>query len=411
MTRLLAALAGMLLIVVLAAGGLLIAALDSKPLVERSETISPMAVASARWLLKSNDPRRLQSGDARRAAIPAALIDEGINYLASRNLRGRGALVLAEETAEIRLTLRPPIFNGYINLRANLREASGEPHLTSASIGTLPLPPWLVELVLHNAIRLAGFEHEWLLANRALRSLEFDPSRQRVIVSYVWEPALLDRARNIAVSPQDVARIRSAHENLAGLLDHKAPGSRVPLVEVLKPMLDIGGDDQYANRRAAILAVAAYLSEKNLAHAIPEAQNWPRLRPVLLTLLGRGDSAQHFAVSAALAAWAGEPIADAIGVYKELLDARHGSGFSFADLAADRAGTRFGQLLTTQPGRIDRLLASDFADQALVPMLNDLPESIPEREFRRRFGGPGTPGYQKINDEIERRLNDLPLYQ
>lgn len=411
MTRLLAALAGMLLIVVLAAGGLLIAALDSKPLVERSETISPMAVASARWLLKSNDPRRLQSGDARRAAIPAALIDEGINYLASRNLRGRGALVLAEETAEIRLTLRPPIFNGYINLRANLREASGEPHLTSASIGTLPLPPWLVELALHNAIRLAGFEHEWQLANRALRSLEFDPSRQRVIVSYVWEPALLDRARNIAVSPQDVARIRSAHENLAGLLDHKAPGGRVPLVEVLKPMLDIGGDDQYANRRAAILAVAAYLSEKNLAHVIPEAQNWPRLRPVLLTLLGRGDSAQHFAVSAALAAWAGEPIADAIGVYKELLDARHGSGFSFADLAADRAGTRFGQLLTNLPGRIDRLLASDFADQALVPMLNDLPESIPEREFRRRFGAPGSPGYQKINDEIERRLNDLPLYQ
>jgi hypothetical protein len=353
----------------------------------------------------------LQSGDARRAAIPAALIDEGINYLASRNLRGRGALVLAEETAEIRLTLRPPIFNGYINLRANLREASGEPHLTSASIGTLPLPPWLVELVLHNAIRLAGFEHEWQLAKRALRSLEFDPSRQRVIVSYVWEPALLDRARNIAVSPQDVARIRSAHENLAGLLDHKAPGGRVPLVEVLKPMLDIGGDDQYANRRAAILAVAAYLSEKNLAHVIPEAQNWPRLRPVLLTLLGRGDSAQHFAVSAALAAWAGEPIADAIGVYKELLDARHGSGFSFADLAADRAGTRFGQLLTAQPGRIDRLLASEFADQALVPMLNDLPESIPEREFRRRFGAPGSPGYQKINDEIERRLNDLPLYQ
>lgn len=411
MTRLLAALAGMLLIVMLAAGGLLIAALDSKPLVERSETISPMAVASARWLLKSNDPRRLQSGDARRAAIPAALIDEGINYLASRNLRGRGALVLAEETAEIRLTLRPPIFNGYINLRANLREASGEPHLTSASIGTLPLPPWLVELVLHNAIRLAGFEHEWQLAKRALRSLEFDPSRQRVIVSYVWEPALLDRARNIAVSPQDVARIRSAHENLAGLLDHKAPGGRVPLVEVLKPMLDIGGDDQYANRRAAILALAAYLSEKNLAHVIPEAQNWPRLRPVLLTLLGRGDSAQHFAVSAALAAWAGEPIADAIGVYKELLDARHGSGFSFADLAADRAGTRFGQLLTNLPGRIDRLLASEFADQALVPMLNDLPESIPEREFRRRFGAPGSPGYQKINDEIERRLNDLPLYQ
>lgn len=411
MTRLLAALAGMLLIALLAAGGLLIAALDRKPLVERSETISPAAVAAARWLLLTNDPRRLQAGEARRAAIPATLIDEGINYVASRNLHGRGALALTEDSAEIRLTLRPPVFNGYINLRASLREASGEPHIASAAIGALALPPWLAELALRNAIRLAGFEREWQLANKAVRALDFDPAHQRIIVSYVWEPALLDRARNIAVNPQDVARIRSAHESLAALLDHKAPGSRLPLVEVLRPMLSIGGDDQRENRRAAILAVAAYLSEKNLAHVIPEAHSWPRLRPLLLTLQGRGDSAQHFAVSAALAAWAGEPIADAIGVYKELLDARHGSGFSFADLAADRAGTRFGELLTSQPGRLDHLLSSDFADSALVPILNDLPESMSEREFRRRFGGPGTAGYQKMNDEIERRLNALPLYQ
>ena len=262
MTRLLAALAGMLLIALLAAGGLLITALDSKPLVERSETISPAAVAAARWLLLTNDPRRLQAGEARRAAIPATLIDEGINYVASRNLHGRGALALTEDSAEIRLTLRPPVFNGYINLRASLREASGEPHIASAAIGALALPPWLAELALRNAIRLAGFEREWQLANKAVRALDFDPAHQRIIVSYVWEPALLDRARNIAVNPQDVARIRSAHESLAALLDHKAPGSRLPLVEVLKPMLSIGGDDQRENRRAAILAVAAYLSEK-----------------------------------------------------------------------------------------------------------------------------------------------------
>ena len=74
MTRLLA----VLLILLLAAGGLLIAVVDNKPLVSRSETISPIAVAQARWLFSSNDPRRLQAGEARRTAIPAALIDEGI---------------------------------------------------------------------------------------------------------------------------------------------------------------------------------------------------------------------------------------------------------------------------------------------------------------------------------------------
>ena len=50
------------------------------------------------------------------------------------------------------------------------------------------------------------------------------------------------------------------------------------------------------------------------------------------------DLAQHFIVSAVIAAAGGTPIAAAAGVYKELNDARDGSGFSFSDIAADRAG-------------------------------------------------------------------------
>ena len=79
-------------------------------------------------------------------------------------------------------------------------------------------------------------------------------------------------------------------------------------------------------------------------------------RRVELTLNGRHDSAQHFVISAALAAWAGEPVAEAIGLYKELDDARRGSGFSFADLAADRAGTRFGELVAKASARLDEAL-------------------------------------------------------
>lgn len=79
-----------------------------QPLVERSATISPVAVAQARWLLLTNDPRRLRAGDVRQTPIPAALIDEGINYVATRYLRGRGALVLGRDQAEIRLSLPCP---------------------------------------------------------------------------------------------------------------------------------------------------------------------------------------------------------------------------------------------------------------------------------------------------------------
>ena len=56
-----------------------------------------------------------------------------------------------------------------------------------------------------------------------------------------------------------------------------------------------------------------------------------------MLLAGRQDLAKHFAISAAISAHSGAPLADAIGLYKELEDARGGSGFSFDDLAAEPA--------------------------------------------------------------------------
>lgn len=413
MTRLLAWLAGALLLLALAAGGLLLLALDSKPLVERSETISQAAVNQARWLFHTNDPRRLQSGEARRTAVPAALIDEGINYLAGRSLRGRGALALGEETAEVRLTIRVPLLPGerYLNLRATFREGQGEPKIVAASMGSLPIPPQLLEFLLASAVQGTGYGPEWTLARQAVRELNFEPRFQRIVVSYVWEPALLDRARSIAFQPDDLVRIRSAHASLAALFDHHAPGRPVPLVSVLRTLLDIDGADQHENRRAALLVLGVYLAEKNIASLIPEARGWPQLRPVTLMLAGRGDTAQHFVVSATLAAWAGEPVADAIGVYKEMADARHGSGFSFADLAADRAGTRFGELLNRRDARLNALLEKELTDGDLIPVISDLPESISAADFRRQFGNTSSPAYRQLTAEIERRLDALPLYK
>lgn len=413
MGRLLAWLAGTLLLLVLTAGGLILASIESQPLVSRGESIAPLSVAQARRLLLTNDPRRMRAGETRQTAIPAALIDEAINHLASRFLHGRGALVLAEQSAEIRLSLRPPLLPGesFFNLSLTLRQAVGEPKISAAQIGKLPIPPALAELALAAAARLAGYEHEWQLARKAIRELRFEPAHRRVIVSYVWEPALLERARSLAVDRDNLARMRSAQEMLAAMLDHQAPGSKIRLPAILGPMLDINGSDQRDNRRAAIFVLAAYLSEKDIAALIPEAANWPRIRPVTLTLLGRRDSAQHFVISAALAAWAGEPIADAVGLYKELADAHRGSGFSFADLAADRAGTRFGELLGGNDARLQALLPDKLSDRDLAPTINDLPEAINDREFRRRFVSTSSPAYRQLADEIERRLNAMPLYQ
>lgn len=395
-------------------GTLFIATTDAEPLVKRSETISPNAIAQARRLFQFNDPRRMQAGAERRVALPAMLVDEGINSLANRMLQGRGAFALAEDSAELRLTLRIPWPRGlgerFLNLRARVNETQSTPGITAAAVGKLPIPARFAEFALLATIRSLGFEQQWVQLRGAVRRLTFEPERGIVLVDFVWQPALLDQVRSIAIDPVELPYFREAQEKLFTTLRNQLPGTSLSLCVVLKPLL-APTTPSWEHRRAALMVLAVYLANKNLAHLIPAAQQWPHPPGVTLTLRERNDTAQHFIISAALATWAGEPAAAAVGLYKELDDSRHGSGFSFADLAADRAGTRFGELVQRQPERLDTLLQSNCTDADLMPQLGDLPEYLSQREFQRRFGGANSPAYQHLIEKIEQRLNALPLYQ
>ena len=133
-----------------------------------------------------------------------------------------------------------------------------------------------------------------------------------------------------------------------------------------------------------------------------------------MTLNGRDDLAKHFIASAALAANAGGPFSDAAGLFKEIEDARSGSGFSFDDIAADRAGTRFGELAAgsrESAMKLQRQVAAGVRDADILPPVSDLPEFMPEAEFKRRYGGIGAPAYKSTMDDIERRVAALPLYR
>jgi hypothetical protein len=101
-----------------------------------------------------------------------------------------------------------------------------------------------------------------------------------------------------------------------------------------------------------------------------------------------------------------------VGLWKELADARRGgSGFSFNDLAADRAGTRFGELAVRDAARLQQRIAAGIGDADLLPPVNDLPEHLPQAEFDARYGGVGGAGYQRLLAVIESRLDAMPMFQ
>lgn len=384
-------------------------ATDGKPSVERSEAISPNAVAQAKRLLAANDPRQQQRGEVRTVVVPASLLDEGVNYLAGRYLRGRGALRLQADGADIALSVALPA-RRFLNVRAVVTPAAGMPRVASAQLGSLPVPAPLVEFAVKQTISIYGFEKEWEMAAQALRNVSFDATGGTASLTYAWEPGILDRARAVAQSEADIKRLRESQLSLAALLAHRAPGTRISLADVLQATIPTS-EDASLRGRATLLILASHLAGKDLAAVVPAARNWPRVRWVNITLAGRHDLAQHFVISAALAAWAGEPVADAIGLYKELEDARHGSGFSFIDLAADRAGTRFGDILIRNPEQLMTAMNTTFHDEQLLPTVNDLPEYLYQPEFKRRFDNPESPQFKAMAAEIERRLDTLPLYR
>jgi uncharacterized protein YfiM (DUF2279 family) len=171
------------------------------------------------------------------------------------------------------------------------------------------------------------------------------------------------------------------------------------------------GADAAQENRTAILALAFAPFPQELVKVLPAARRW-RLPPSWhLALAGRQDFPLHFLISAALAAEAGGPFADAVGVFKEVLDARGVSGFSFNDLAADRAGTRLGLLALRAPERLQATLAAGVTDADLLPDVSDVPESLTAAQFTERYGAIGSPAYQRLLADIEKRLDGLALYR
>lgn len=105
--------------------------------------------------------------------------------------------------------------------------------------------------------------------------------------------------------------------------------------------LSINGDAIIENR-AVILASTFHVLEISARLLIPNADSWPSPTEQLVTLERRNDFVKHFMASAAITAYSNTKLSDAIGIYKETADSHIGSGFSFSDIAANRAGARFG---------------------------------------------------------------------
>jgi len=223
--------------------------------------------------------------------------------------------------------------------------------------------------------------------------------------------------KTVVGSQEDVTRLREYQTLLASRMNDLV--TETSLTALIKTTMGLaflrstGGAGPDENR-AALVAIMFYLNRWPIEAVVPEARSWPRIPQRTFALRGRTDLAQHFITSAAIAAAAGVPFADWAGLYKELSDARGGSGFSFSDLAADRAGRAFGQLATRDhesARRLQALAGERLTEDDIMPNVSGLADNLSESEFGRRFGGVGSPKYNEVVLEIDARISALPLHK
>ena len=123
---------------------------------------------------------------------------------------------------------------------------------------------------------------------------------------------------------------------------------------------------------------------------------------------GRNDLARHFWVSAALTILADESRSMTVGITKELMDATPGgSGFSFVDLTADRAGTLFAVAATKDAKSAREMqlkIRRGVSIPDFFPEIEGLPEGISSDVFQTEYGGLGGVETNRVVDEVRRRL-------
>ena len=392
-------------------------AFEGTPRVRIQDQVSVADVQRARAVLARHDPRRGNGIRVRTVTLTAQDVTVLLQYARARwpsaaatkvRVR-RGAM---DVQASLELTGIP--FRRWLNVDATLTEGPELPRIARLTAGRVPVPAFAANAVAGWLLHRAQPGTPLAVARETVKRVRF--VRDTVFVEDVWARDAGAHIGTMLVPEADVQRIEAYNAELAKRVVTVAGASDLPLADVLRPMLRLVADrsvhgDAASEHRAMLATLALYVTRISLDRWIAPAAAWPRPARRRVTLNGRDDLAKHFLVSAVVASQSGSALADAVGVTKELDDSHGGTGFSFADIAADRAGRRYGQLATSNPQKLQSVVAQRLEERDLMPLVTDLPESMTASAFAARFGEVGAPRYEAMLRTIDARLDRLRLFR
>jgi len=344
------------------------------------------------------------------------------NYLLNRYSKSAVKIEFKKNNAvrfTVTMTLPRNILGHYLNISFRLGndDDSELPSLTKFKAGKLLLPAKFAAFVIDNIIQNTSLNEYFILATRPIKAVKIE--QQKISITYNSNLETLIQARNFLTKSSDSPKLDIYQQKLAEVTTRHNPEWRLSLADLLRPVFELAYqrstlDNAIEENKLAIMAVNEYVNKKETKKFLSTPAAKPTAQKRYSTFLyKRIDLAQHFIGSAAITASVNGQIAKVVGEEKELSDAQGGSGFSFIDLAADKAGTRFGEMATSSPEgarKIQKAMSAikDYRD--FMPDPRDLPEHMNEAEFKQRYQSVDSPAYQKLSKQIDARIAATPIY-
>lgn len=417
-----------LLVAVALPGAAIVMAVEQAPLIERPARLSLGDLRQAQLLAQRYDPRRMDPAKittvtASEAELNTVLAGSlvGISPAAARvSVTQRG--VLAGTTIALPVPANP--IGRYVNVRLTVAPSQQGLDVTRFAVGRVELPAMLVLPALRLTLdHLVGDGKGGPIVD-SIRSVRVAGSV--VTVAFRPPPKLVEDIKTAAVRQVRISDPRTVQvywKRLSEQYDRTPRGGRVSLADFLRPTFAVARQrsetrDAVRENEAALIAVAMFFGdprfERFVGDVLTPAQRQQRRGTEHVRLDGRHDFVQHFAISAGLTLTGGSAAADLIGELKEVKDSSQKSGFSFTDIGADRLGVRFARRAVASDAnarRFQDVLSRAADEQAFFPGLADLPEGMSEAAFRSRYGDIGSPAYQRVIAEIDRRIDSIGLYR
>ncbi|CAA0078670.1 Uncharacterised protein [Halioglobus japonicus] len=420
----------LLLLGVVSLGALFLYALEEKPSVPRSAPADYTTVAEGKAFVKRIKLEVESAGEEGATLVLTEHELDRLAQIASHTFKWlnsdfdiAGAAI--NSRASVQLPDNP--FGEYLNLGAQVLPSSDGIVIEQLSVGPLRYSGrWLLPL----AAQLADLLTRQQQASLILEGVsDIQIEGDSVVLSVAPPPDvkahLKEAVRTLQAYrlPAGEAKRVTHYYDLLVALGARSNGGSESFSEYLTPVVAEAqrrSERGYAveENRAALWALIIYFSNGGFEVLIGKLVSSERAlvrSSYDITLAGRRDLMAHFISSAAIALASQQGISIAAGEFKELLDSGYGgSGFSFADLAADRAGIQFVSLATgseAQARQWQEQLLANAGEVGFFPDISGLVEGLSDEEFRRQYGEIDSQRYLQQVARIDQRIARAAIYK